>query len=84
MLLYAVLHLIGWFKKKDLKQFRQLESHTPGHPEVKLPGVEATTGPLGQGIGMPVGLAFSEALLNENLVSISKNATDIVDNFPYV
>jgi len=84
ILLYSVLHLIGWFKKKDLKQFRQLDSHTPGHPEVKLPGVEATTGPLGQGVGMAVGMALSEAFLNEIIGSLLKNANDIIDHFTYV
>ncbi len=84
MLLYSVLHLIGWFKKKDLKQFRQLDSNTPGHPEVKLPGVEATTGPLGQGVGMAVGMALSEAFLNETIGNLSKNAKDIVNHFTYV
>ena len=84
MLLYSVLHLIGWFKKKDLKQFRQLDSPTPGHPEVKLPGVEATTGPLGQGVGMAVGMALSESFLNETIGNISKNAKGIVDHFTYV
>ena len=84
MLLYSMLHLVGWFKKKDLKQFRQLDSNTPGHPEVKLPGVEATTGPLGQGVGMAVGMALSEAFLNETIGSLSKNAKDIVNHFTYV
>ena len=84
MLLYSVLHLIGWFKKKDLKQFRQLDSHTPGHPEVKLPGVEATTGPLGQGVGMAVGMALSEAFLYETIGNISKNAKDTINHFTYV
>ena len=84
MLLYSVLHLIGWFKKKNLKQFRQLDSNTPGHPEVKLPGVEATTGPLGQGVGMAVGMALSEAFLNETIGNLSKNAKDLVNHFTYV
>lgn len=84
MLLYSILHLIGWNKKKDLKQFRQLDSNTPGHPEVRLPGVEATTGPLGQGVGMAVGMALSEAFLNETIGSISKNAKDIVNHYTYV
>ena len=84
MLLYSVLHLIGWFKKKDLKQFRQFGSDTPGHPEVKLPGVEATTGPLGQGVGMAVGMALSEAFLKETLGNLSKNAKDVVNHFTYV
>ena len=84
MLLYSILHLVGWFKKKDLKQFRQLDSNTPGHPEVKLPGVEATTGPLGQGVGMAVGMALSEAFLNEIIGNLSKNAKDIVNHYTYV
>ena len=50
---------------KDLKTFSQLDSKTPGHPEEKLPGVEATTGPLGQGVGMAVGMALAESYLNE-------------------
>ncbi len=62
MLLYSLLHLSGYeVSLEDLKQFRQLHSKTPGHPEVKhTPGVEATTGPLGQGISMAVGLALAE------------------------
>lgn len=84
MLLYSVLHLIGLFKKKDLKQFRKLDSNTPGHPEVRLPGVEATTGPLGQGVGMSVGMALSEAFLSETIGNLSKNAKDIVNHFTYV
>lgn len=84
MLLYSMLHLVGWNKKKDLKQFRQLDSNTPGHPEVRLPGVEATTGPLGQGVGMAVGMALAEAFLNETIGSLSKNAKDIVSHCTYV
>jgi len=84
MLLYSILHLVGWFKKKDLKQFRQLDSSTPGHPEVKLPGVEATTGPLGQGVGMAVGMALAEVFLNETMGNLSKNANDIVNHFTYI
>lgn len=84
MLLYSMLHLVGWFKRKDLKQFRQIDSNTPGHPEVALPGVEATTGPLGQGVGMAVGMALSEAFLNETISDLSKNAKDIVNHFTYV
>jgi transketolase len=65
MLLYALLHLTGYgVSLDDLKAFRQLGSITPGHPEVHLtPGVEATTGPLGQGISNAVGLAIAEAHL---------------------
>ncbi len=65
MLLYALLHLTGYgVSLDDLKAFRQLDSTTPGHPEVHLtPGVEATTGPLGQGISTCVGMAIAEAHL---------------------
>ena len=62
MLLYTFLTLIGWLSLDDLKQFRQLNSNTPGHPEVHIPGVEATTGPLGQGVGMGIGMATAEQL----------------------
>jgi transketolase len=65
MLLYAVLYLTGYdLTLDDLKQFRQWESKTPGHPELGYtPGVETTTGPLGQGIGNAVGMAVGEAHL---------------------
>jgi len=65
MLLYSLLHLTGYdVSLDDLRQFRQWGSKTPGHPEVGLtPGVEATTGPLGQGIGNAVGMAIAEAQL---------------------
>jgi transketolase len=65
MLLYALLHLTGYaLPMEELKRFRQLHSNTPGHPEVGItPGVETTTGPLGQGLANAVGMALSEQLL---------------------
>ena len=67
MLLYSLLHLTGYdLGLEDLKDFRQLGSATPGHPEdIETPGVETTTGPLGQGLGNAVGMALAEAILAE-------------------
>ncbi|MBC7658534.1 MAG: hypothetical protein H7249_02400 [Chitinophagaceae bacterium] len=64
-MLYALLHLSGFdLTLDDLKEFRQWQSRTPGHPEYgKVPGVEATTGPLGQGFGNAVGMAIAEQTL---------------------
>lgn len=79
MLLYSLLVMIGFLKMEDIKQFRQLHTLTPGHPESDLtPGVEATTGPLGQGIGMAAGMAVAETILNQILTK------DIVDHYTYI
>lgn len=79
MLLYSLLVLQGYLPAEQLQQFRQYGSLTPGHPERGLtPGVEATTGPLGQGIGQGVGMAVAEAMLAAHLGS------DIVDHYTYV
>ena len=81
MLLYALLYLIGTkgVNLDDLKQFRQFNSRTPGHPERScLPGVEVTTGPLGQGLGMAVGMAIAQSHLN----GLYKD--DIINHHVYV
>lgn len=71
-LLYAQLRILGLIKEEDLKNFRQLGSLTPGHPEFgHTIGVEATTGPLGQGIGMGVGLAVAESHLNAKFPEVN-------------
>ena len=76
-LIYSILIQIGWLNMDDIKNFRQLHSRTPGHPEVEIPGVEATTGPLGQGFGMAVGMATAESMLRARI-------SDLVDHFTYV
>ena len=84
MLLYALLHLTGYdsVTLEDIKQFRQWGSKTPGHPETfETPGVEVTTGPLGQGIANAVGLAMAEAHL---AAKFNKSDCQIVDNYTYV
>jgi transketolase len=81
MLQYSILHFTGLMKISELKKFRQLGSLTPGHPEVEIPGVECTTGPLGQGFAMGVGMALAEAYLSE---IISNEDEGLVDHFTYV
>ena len=83
MLLYALLHLTGYnLPIAELKNFRQLHSKTPGHPEVGVtPGVETTTGPLGQGIGNAVGMALAEKLL---AAEFNREGHAIVDHHTYV
>jgi len=83
MLPYSVLHLTGYdLSMDDLKQFRQLHSKTPGHPEYGYaPGVETTTGPLGQGITNAVGMALAEKIL---AAQFNKDDHDIVDHNTYV
>ncbi len=82
MLLYSLLHLTGYDVSLDeIKNFRQLGSITPGHPEYGMtPGVETTTGPLGQGFGTGVGMAMAEAYLADKF---NKSDFNIVDHFTY-
>ena len=82
-LLYSLLHLFGYgLTKEDLMQFRQLDSLTPGHPEYRhTRGVEATTGPLGAGMGMAVGMAAAEAHL---AAKFNKEGYPVVDHYTYV
>ncbi|AVR05369.1 transketolase [Pluralibacter gergoviae] len=83
MLLYSLLHLTGYdLPLEELKNFRQLHSKTPGHPEYGLtPGVETTTGPLGQGLANAVGFAIAERTL---AAQFNQPGHDIVDHYTYV
>lgn len=83
MLIYALLHLTGYdLPMSQLQAFRQLHSKTAGHPEVGLtPGVETTTGPLGQGIANGVGMALAEKLMAQ---TFNRTGHDVVDHFTYV
>ncbi|SIQ57517.1 transketolase [Aeromonas sp. RU39B] len=83
MLLYSLLHLTGYdLSIDDLKNFRQLHSRTPGHPEYGYaPGVETTTGPLGQGITNAVGMAIAEKAMAEQF---NRAGHDVVDHHTYV
>jgi transketolase len=84
MLQYSLLLYIGWLDMDDIKSFRQLHSRTPGHPEVKIPGVECTTGPLGQGFAMGTGMAHAEAYLRNLFSSVIEEAEQLVDHYTYV
>jgi len=82
MLQYALLHLTGYaLSMEDIQAFRQLHSRTPGHPEVGItPGVETTTGPLGQGLANAVGMALAEKLL---AAEFNRPGHTIVDHHTY-
>lgn len=82
-MLYPTLHLSGFnVSMEDLKQFRQLNSRTPGHPEyLHTDGIDTTSGPLGQGIAMAVGMAIAESYL---AATFNKENFDVIDHYTYV
>src|ERR1700754_963951 len=82
MLIYSLLHLTGYdLSLDDIKNFRQLHSKTPGHPEnILTPGVEITTGPLGQGFANGVGMAMSQKHLQSRF---NKRGFPVIDHFIY-
>ena len=83
MLIYSLLHLSGYaLPVSELENFRQLHSATPGHPEFgDTPGVETTTGPLGQGLANAVGMAVAEKTL---AAQFNRNGHDVIDHYTYV
>ena len=83
-LLYSTLYHMGYnIEMEELKHFREISSLTPGHPEVKVtPGVDVSTGPLGQGIGMAVGMALAERYLN-SIVKIEDKNSSLIDYYTY-
>jgi transketolase len=85
MLIYALLHLTGYdLPMSELENFRKLHSKTAGHPEVGItPGVETTTGPLGQGISNAVGMALAEKLLAQEFNPANNDQLNIIDHFTY-
>lgn len=83
--LYSILHLYGFLPIEELKNFRKFGSKTPGHPEYGLtPGVEVTTGPLGQGIATAVGIALGSKILKAKFEKISKEAAELLNHKVYV
>lgn len=78
-LLYSALHLFGFLDIQDLKEFRQLGSNTPGHPEITTKGVDVSTGALGQGFSNAVGLALAEKMLQKH----NKPKLNLIDHYTY-